>query len=42
MQQNQFIKNISEAAEYSPDSNIYQKPLKNIIESNYSPRLLFY
>lgn len=28
MQQNKFIKNISEAAEYSSDSNIYQKPLK--------------
>jgi hypothetical protein len=36
MQQNKFIKNISEAGEYSADSNIYQKPLKN------STRLLFY
>ena len=42
MQQNKFIKNISEVGEYSSDSNIYQKLLKNIIESNNSPRLLFY
>jgi len=42
MQQNKFIENISEAGEYSSDSNIYYKPLKNIIESNNSPRLLFY
>ena len=31
MQQNKFIKNISEVGEYSSDSNILLKPLKTLL-----------